>query len=378
MTERRIAVVSRWLPTPDKPQANLFLREHVHALPTENVELIMPHLAIRRPSRQIWSVPSLPRAIHTVHVPFPSRLLTSATGCRLAARASSHIVGAEPRVDAVVVHCFAGAGVIASALASAHDAPLLYVEHWSAVANETLPKALAAELRFTISFADAVLPVSDNLGSVLENRWNAKVTRVVGNAFDPDAFVATPTPQTTQIAMIADFRTVKGHRLVVEAVQLLSEQLRSSGWRIIMVGDGPERQAIEDEVAKRSLSDILIFTGRLERAGVANLLKESRWSMLASESENRPLAVLESLAVGRPVLAPRVGGLVELINTDNGLLYDRTTEGLVSALRWVIAHPSGGHDWRLISQHVRTVHTVGALRNAYHDTLESQWTSRNP
>jgi glycosyltransferase involved in cell wall biosynthesis len=81
--------------------------------------------------------------------------------------------------------------------------------------------------------------------------------------------------------------------------------------RLLIVGEGPLRSQLQGLAADLGVADRVIFAGYADRP--ENYLAAMDVFALTSESEGMPLAVLEAWAVGRPVVASRVGGLPELI-----------------------------------------------------------------
>jgi glycosyltransferase involved in cell wall biosynthesis len=87
----------------------------------------------------------------------------------------------------------------------------------------------------------------------------------------------------------------------------------------LLVGDGPDRPAVEAEVRRLGLRDVLTLTGT--RDDVPALLAQADVFALSSRSEGAPLSILEAMAAGLPVVASRVGGVPELVvDGETGLL----------------------------------------------------------
>ena len=107
--------------------------------------------------------------------------------------------------------------------------------------------------------------------------------------------------------------------------------------RLVIVGDGPLRQGLE-EVAAR-LGEDVIFTGT--RTDVARLLNAMDVFVLPSLHEAFPIAILEAMAVRLPVVATRVGGVPEVIRDGaTGLLVPPNDEhALHSALHRLLTEP---------------------------------------
>jgi len=81
--------------------------------------------------------------------------------------------------------------------------------------------------------------------------------------------------------------------------------------RFMIIGDGPERQALMDQARRSSIADHVIFTGF--RSDTAQILPQLTMSVLSSLTEGLSNTLLESLGAGVPVVATRVGGNTEIV-----------------------------------------------------------------
>lgn len=106
--------------------------------------------------------------------------------------------------------------------------------------------------------------------------------------------------------------------------------------RLLIAGDGPERARLE-----ASAGDRVEFLGPLPRAQVLGLLRAADASILTSAWENFPHGVVESLAVGTPVIATRTGGVAEVVHDGvNGLLVEPgDTAAFIAAVRRYLDDP---------------------------------------
>ena len=96
---------------------------------------------------------------------------------------------------------------------------------------------------------------------------------------------------------------------------------RVPGVSLVVAGDGPDRQALEQLAADLDLGGRVQFVGSLERDDVLRLFHASDGALLSSAWENFPHTVVEALAAGAPVIATAVGGVPEVVDDgDNGLL----------------------------------------------------------
>lgn len=129
----------------------------------------------------------------------------------------------------------------------------------------------------------------------------------------------------------------KGHRFLIEAaVQVVQEE---PDVRFVVVGDGELRADLERDVRERGLDGRFVFLG--QRDDVPELLTGFDVFALASEFEGMCLAVAEALALEKPVVATRVGGVPQtILQGETGLLVPpRDSAALADALLWMLRHP---------------------------------------
>jgi glycosyltransferase involved in cell wall biosynthesis len=91
---------------------------------------------------------------------------------------------------------------------------------------------------------------------------------------------------------------------------------------LVIVGEGPQMGATQEEVRRRSLEASVRFLGL--RSDVGRLLAAADLFLLTSVSEGIPLTLIEAMAAGLPVVATDVGGVAEVVeNGRTGLLANR-------------------------------------------------------
>lgn len=377
-------MVSSWWPTEARPHARPFVVDHARALQRAVGEVecwaVVPGVRARRSRPRPSGTTGLEVVKRAPRVPWRlSRRRPGSALLFLAGWLHGRRLAVPPR--AVLLQGFDYAGPYALGLARAVDRPLIYLEHWSAVALQELSEQQLSTLRRLIAGADVVLAVSRYLAAALERMGGlpAGSVGVVGNAVDPSTFAATAPPRRkgTSITQVADFRPVKGHDLLVRTLLLLgAEELDALDLRFVLVGAGSGRGQVERRLAAvPAVSRRVRFTGTLPPAGVAEAMGASDWTLLTSTSETFSCVSVESLAVGRPVIAPDVGALATLISGDDGILYRRCPEGLAGALRRA-AQLGPDHGWRRRAQ--RTVARFGpdVLCRTYEELFRSLGTAR--
>jgi glycosyltransferase involved in cell wall biosynthesis len=112
-------------------------------------------------------------------------------------------------------------------------------------------------------------------------------------------------------------RPQKGLDVFVEAARLVADEVPAA--RFVIVGEGPEQAALRDRIAALHLTDRVLLTGF--RADVADTLAAFDVAVSSSFFEGSPLAVMEYMAMGKPIVATAVGGVPDLLEDGvHGLL----------------------------------------------------------
>jgi len=164
--------------------------------------------------------------------------------------------------------------------------------------------------------------------------------RVIGNGLPPAVFAeAVPiAPRRTgffRVGMIARMNArSKNHRILLNVAARLKN--RRVSFEIVLVGDGPLRPELERQAEELGISHLVQFLG--DRRDIPEILASLDVTVLPSASESLSNAILESMAAGVPVIASDVGGNVELITRDRGILFPPDDEeSLAEALVRVAA-----------------------------------------
>ena len=161
-------------------------------------------------------------------------------------------------------------------------------------------------------------------------------------------------PNDARIALfVGRIDPQKGWRVLLEAMN--SAMIRSSTWRLIMVGDGPERDDLQARLQQDSDSRTR-WLGR--RDDVPALLAAADLLILPSLWEGMPNVVLEAMAAGKPVIATDVEGSQELVapGETGWLVPAGDSQALASALNEADADPSrlsrfGANAQRFVAEH---------------------------
>jgi glycosyltransferase involved in cell wall biosynthesis len=192
--------------------------------------------------------------------------------------------------------------------------------------------------------ASALIAVSREVAAYLR-RFPQAETRVwvIPNGVNPDRFPAdlaptfTPIPGCYTIGFVGTLKPWHGLSTLVEAFQFL--QADGPRARLLIVGDGPERSRIEEQLRATDLFGRVQFTGAVDPSEVPGLVASMDAAVapypLTRNFYFSPLKVYEYMAAGRAVVASRIGQLNDLIEHEvTGLLCDPgSSDDLASGLR---------------------------------------------
>ncbi|QTA81903.1 Glycosyl transferase, family I [Desulfonema limicola] len=127
-----------------------------------------------------------------------------------------------------------------------------------------------------------------------------------------------------KLTSIGSLTVQKGIKTIIQAVG----KIKNNNIHFTVIGDGPEKQVLENQVSRLGLSDQVNFPGQVLHQEIHKYLENTDIFILASFSEGRPNAVLEAMAAGVPVIASDIDGVRELIsNEKNGLLFEPGNSG---------------------------------------------------
>ena len=196
-------------------------------------------------------------------------------------------------------------------------------------------------LRLLPKVTQRVLVVADPGRRMLERLAPGISVRTLHNAVDVDAFQpAQPERETPRVAYVGTLSRRKGLADLLDALDLLE----GAGYELLVAGGGHEvGQAEADELRDRAArSDRPVrLLGSLDASGVRSLLADSQVFVLPSHWEGQPIAILEAMAAGLPVVVSSVGANPDVVRDglDGFVVPSHDAPALAEALRRLIADP---------------------------------------
>lgn len=167
--------------------------------------------------------------------------------------------------------------------------------------------------RLASALSDGIVCVSEATADVARRveRVPRRKLRVIRNGIDLAAFPARPQPggAAAPAIHVARLQRIKDQPTLLKAVRLVADA--EPGFRLDIVGDGPDRAALQALTKELGLTGHVRFLG--ERADVSALLSSASLFILSSLSEGVPLTLLEAMATGLPAVVTDVGGNREIV-----------------------------------------------------------------
>ncbi|MHB8626584.1 MAG: glycosyltransferase [Aggregatilineales bacterium] len=157
------------------------------------------------------------------------------------------------------------------------------------------------------------------------------------------------TPGDFVVGIVARLKPVKGHTYLIDALAKLADFPQV---KLLILGDGTLREALEAQANERNVADRVCFTGF--REDIPRVLESLDCVCMASLSEALPYAILEAAAYARPILATAVGGMATLLTDYKTarLVPARDPAALAEGLRWIVTHPDDARQMGINAYHM--------------------------
>jgi glycosyltransferase involved in cell wall biosynthesis len=333
-----LVFTSLW-PNAEQPSFSLFVRHRVEAMSRlEGVNLRVvapvPYFPKNIRSRVVpghWRamgrVPEreLVAGIETFH---PRHLVTPKLGMtfygRWMAGGTESLVRrlrAEQPVDLIDAHYVYPDGYAAALLGERLKIPVVITARGTDINLFSRMPMIRPMIRQALMSARGVIAVSAALKRrMIELGVEAETIAVIRNGVDCRVFYPRERMdarrrlgldlQSRVIAAAGALVPLKGIDRLIDAMALM----RSVNAKLYVIGEGPQRAALESRIAKYRLTDRILLIGSRPQAELAQWYSAADLFCLASHREGCPNVVIEAMACGTPVVAAEVGGVGELIS----------------------------------------------------------------
>jgi glycosyltransferase involved in cell wall biosynthesis len=247
------------------------------------------------------------------------------------------------KIDLIHAHVAHPGGYVAMEISKQLSIPYLITEHMGPFpfkSYETRNGVLSNFLRLPYQHSLKNIAVSPALKKKMSTYGIA--TEYVPNSVEEDIFLLKEGEKKNNrftFFLAAYIVEDKGIKDLIHAVSLLREKKLDIQFRI--AGDGPQLEEFRRLAAGLDLLDQIVFLGEIKRSQIVNELQPCDAFILPSHHENMPIAILEALSCGKPVITTKCGGPEFIINKKNGIVVDSANvEQLATAIKYVVENHS--------------------------------------
>lgn len=374
-----IFLISRGFPSKSDPQWGCFEYDQAKALATKGHHVVILSVDVRWKSR--WRRPGIRIIKETGIISYDLYsgpwVLLSVLNLRIYERMSSwlmlklfdNVVRKEGIPDILYAHyldCFE----YTIGIKKKYKIPVVGLEHWSEMgkvhpSEQALRKAVKVypqlDKLLVVSHAlrDNVYKYvgvdSDVLSNVIgeEFQW-------LGHRFDTEKVKFVSTGNLLQC---------KRMDLIIRSLSRIENVIDRCS--VTIVGDGDDRQMLQDLIVKLHLEEIVRLVGRKTRKEIVEILNNSDVYIMASESETFGVAAAEALACGMPVIATNCGGPRDFVTQDNGVMIPINDEHkLAEAIEYMIEHYKD-YNKKAIAEDFHKRFSAKAIANQLTDIFET-------
>lgn len=241
--------------------------------------------------------------------------------------------------DLIHANIFFNAGILAVILGTWKQKPVVLSEHSSWYnTSEKIPFWKRIMLQFFQKGIKTFMPVSKSLGNKLEELGvqSFKIASVP-NVIDTNVFYYKPMPANPKTTFLHVSNFKEHHKNIVGLLKVI-KTLDKTGldFQFIFVGDGNIEALQEKSQALGIDKNKITFHTTKTGADLAYFYQIADAFVLFSRYENLPCVLLESLCCGTPIVATRVGGIVEIIANNGFLVESEDEKALFDAMKLFI------------------------------------------
>jgi glycosyltransferase involved in cell wall biosynthesis len=253
----------------------------------------------------------------------------------------------EERVDLVQTH-LVYSNILGSLAAHRAGLPAIATLHSTTVRGDWKSRILKRMENYCLqTYATRILAVGKVVADFNQGNYGDRAIDVIPNGIPQPDLPANQERERLRREILGDssssliitvgrFSRAKGYEDMIDAFHLLSQRAHKP--KLLMVGAGSHFESIREQIGNLDLNQSVILAG--EREDVHQLLALSDVYASSSHREGLPLAVLEAMMVGLPVVATSVGDIPNVVTEETGVVVPpHRPELLAAALEDLLQNP---------------------------------------
>jgi glycosyltransferase involved in cell wall biosynthesis len=251
--------------------------------------------------------------------------------------------------DCIDAHFAYPDGTAAMLLGKILDLPVIVSARGTDLAHYPSYRLIRPMLRWTLAQAAGIIAVSDSLKqAIVDLGITSHHVKTIANGIDPARFLPMERGEAREqlnlptqgrvLVSVGNLYPVKSQDLLISAMALLVPHHPSL--QLYIIGEGSMRARLQEQIRKNRLQDHVFLIGSRPNEELIAWFSAADLSCLVSSREGWPNVLSESLACGTPVVASSVGGIPEIITSENlGMLVERNPESISKAIEVALLKP---------------------------------------
>ncbi len=227
------------------------------------------------------------------------------------------------KIDVIIAQSPLMEGLVGSILKKIFKKELIVEIHgdWEA-GFPKIRKFLNCLAKFSLTNADKIRAISNFTAKKAKAICPHKPYFFFPTFTDIDSFLnETEIKFENFILFVGNLQRIKGVDILIYAFSEISKEFPE--FKLVLVGEGPERENLRSQILHLGIEDKVEFKGKLSLKDTKNVMKNCYCLVLPSRSEGLGRVLIEAMALSKPVLGSRVGGILDLIKDGhNGFLFE--------------------------------------------------------
>lgn len=217
-----------------------------------------------------------------------------------------------------------------------------------------IPRLIHPYLSFIMNSSDSLTSPSETLAQYAYKQGYKGGIKVIPHGIDINRYEHITTdqcnlyrtklsiaPETKVLFSVQRLHQIKRIDITILAIKELLDTYRTRNLKLLIAGDGPERNKLETLVERLNLNDHIVFLGSLPYDILSIYYKMADICVLHSTFEAFGLVLAEAMAAGKPVISTRVGAIPEVVeHNETGLLIPpENPKELAKAIKKMLDNP---------------------------------------